>query len=306
VAAAHCATRPNTRDLRAALAFADEACILDSTFVPAQILQASLQIQLVRNAGARVSEGAAKDLALRCIRAAPRLAASKALDATLATVLEHDWDRADLRYAELTLALPANQEARLGFATNLAVRRRFAEAQTVIDAAEAIERTPQVLQAQAYLHIWQGEFEAAAVLHDEILTHPGFQYPTTMMQALVVGMMLRDETHMRTLVETIEPELSHVYRNFLAVCVAASTRDNGALTAAHTQLAAAAEAGQALWYHVALVDGYVGDAKSAAFHLGRAIDFRENGIKNAAVAPCFSRVRDDPLFRTQLGRLNLD
>jgi tetratricopeptide (TPR) repeat protein len=304
VAAAHCAAQPNTRDLRAALARADEACTLDSTFMPAQILRASLQIQLVRNAAAPVTEGVS-DLALRCVRAAPRLATSKALDAMLATVLEHDWERADLRHSEITSVLPANQEARLGFAINLAVRGRFAEAQTAIDSAAAIERSPQMLQAQAYLHIWQGEFESAANLQDEILTHPGFQFPTTLMQAMVVGMMLRDDTRMRALLGMIEPELSQDYRHFLAACVAASTRDSGALSTAYKQLAAAAESGDGLWYHVALLDGYVGDAKNAALHLGRAIDLRENGIRNTAVAPCFAAVRDDPQFRTQLRRLNL-
>jgi hypothetical protein len=305
VAAAHRAGRPNTHDLRTALAFADEACTLDPTFMPAQILHASLQIQLARNAGARVSEGSAKDLALQCVRTAPRLATSKALDATLATVFEHDWERADLRYSEITSALPANQEARLGYATNLAVRRRFTEAQAVINAAAAIERTPHLMQAQAYLHIWKGEFDAAALLQDEILTHPGFQYPTTVMQAMVVGMMLRDDGRMHALLGMIEPEISCIYRNFLQACVAASTRDSIALSTAHKRLAAAAESGQGLWYHVALLDGYVGDAKNAGVHLGRAIDRSENGIKNAGVAPCFAPVRDDPQFRRQLSRLNL-
>ena len=305
VAAVYAATRPNTRDLRAALAHADEACAVESTFMPAQILRASLQIQLARNAGATITEGGAKDLALQCVRAAPRLATSKALDATLASVVEHDWERADLRYSEIIAALPANMEARIGLATNLGVRGRFVEAQTAIDGAATIERNPQVQQAQAYLHIWKGEFEAAAMLHDEILTDPEFQYPTSVMQAMVVGMMLRDNKRMRAVLELIEPEMSRRHRNFLAACLAASTRDSGALATAHKELAAAAECGEALWYHVALVDGYVGDACNAALNLGRAIDRREYGIRNTAVAPCFGPVRDDPRFRTQLSRLNL-
>jgi TolB-like protein len=305
VAAAYGATRPNTRDLRAALDHANEACTLDSSFMPAQILRASLQIQVLSYAGASVTEGLAKDVARQCVRDAPRLATSKALDATLAAVLENDWERSDLRYGEITSALPANLEARLGFASNLALRGRFTDAQKVIDDAAAIERPPQVLQAQAYLHIWQGNFEAAALLQDEILTHSGFQYPTTIMQAMVVGMMLRDDTRMHALLEKIEPELSPVYRNCLAMCAAASTRDAGALMTARKQLTAAAECGEALWYHVALLDGYVGDAKNAVLHLRRAIDLRENGINNAAVAPGFAPVRDDPQFRSQLSRLNL-
>jgi len=229
VAAAHGAARPNTRDLRAALAHADEACTLDSTFMPARVLRASLQIQLLRNAGARVTEGGAKDSAQSCVRAAPRLATSKALDASLATVLEHDWERADLRFAEITSALPADLEARLGFATNLAARGRFAEAQTAIDSAAAIERTPQLLQAQAYLHIWKGEFESAAILQDEILTHPGFQYPTTVMQAMVVGMMLRDETRMHALLGMIEPEIAHLPQFSGGVRHSVDTRQRGAV-----------------------------------------------------------------------------
>src|ERR1022692_1123649 len=43
----------------------------------------------------------------------------------------------------------------------------------------------------------------------------------------------------------------------------------------------------------------------AAEHLGRAIDLRENGIQNAAVAPCFAPVRKDSHFRAQVSRLNL-
>ena len=305
IAAVHCAAQPNTRDLTKALARADEACAMDATFMPARILHASLQIQLVRIAGGCVTERGAKDLALRSVAAAPRLAISKALDAELATVIEHDWERADLRYSEIMAALPANQAARLGLATNLAVRRQFTAAQATIDAAAALERTPHVLQAQAYLHIWRGEFEAAALLQEEVLTHPGFQYPTNIMQAMVVGMMLRDHTRMRDLLKVIEPEMSPLYRNFVEACVAASKRDSGALATAHKKLAAAAESGQGLWYHVALFDGYVGDAERAASHLSRAIDLRENGIKNSAVAPCFASVRDDPRFRTQMERLNL-
>jgi hypothetical protein len=125
------------------------------------------------------------------------------------------------------------------------------------------------------------------------------------MQAMVVGMMLRDRTRMRALLGMIEPEMSPLYRNFVEACADVSKRNSGALSAAHKRLAAAAESGQGLWYHVALFDGYVGDAKRAASHLGRAIDLRENGIKNAGVAPCFASVRDDPLFRAQLSRLSL-
>jgi TolB-like protein len=305
VAAVYAATRPNTLDLRAALAHADDACAVESTFMPAQILRASLQIQLACNAGASSTEGGSNALALQCVRSAPRLATGKALDATLASVIEHDWERADLRYSEISSALPANLEARIGLATSLGLRRRFVEAQSAIDAAATIERNPQVLQAQANLHIWRGEFEAAATLHDEILTHPEFQYPTSVMQAMVVGMMLRDNKRMRAVLELIEPEMSPRHRNFVATCVAASTRDSGALATAHKQLTAAAESGEARWYHVALLDGYVGDARSAALNLGRAIDRREYGIRNAAVAPCFAPVRDSQQFRRQLNRLNL-
>ena len=49
------------------------------------------------------------------------------------------------------------------------------------------------------------------------------------MQAMVVGMMLRDETRIRALLEPIDPEPLHAYRNFMAACLAASTRDSGTL-----------------------------------------------------------------------------
>ena len=62
VAAAHCATRPNARDLRAALAHVDEACALDPSFLPAQILRASLQIQLFRYAGTYKPRGGPRAL----------------------------------------------------------------------------------------------------------------------------------------------------------------------------------------------------------------------------------------------------
>jgi TolB-like protein len=305
VAAAQRGANPNAQDLRAALTHADEACTLDSTFVPAQILRASLQIQLVRYASGSITEQGAKGLALQCIRAAPRLATSKALDALVSTVFDHDWERADRRYAEIISALPACLGAWTDSATNLSVRRRYEEAQSAIDGASAIERSPQVLQAQAYLHIWKGEYEPAALLHDRILAHREFQFPTAVMQAMVVGLMLRDETRMRALIERFDPETLHACRYFMAACVAASTRQSDALSTAHAELAAAAESGHAMWYHVALLDGYMGDALKAALHLGRAIDYREPPVKNAAVAPCFGAVRDDPRFRAQLSRLNL-
>jgi TolB-like protein len=305
VAAAQRAAYPNSLDIRAALAYADEACTLDPTFVPAQILRASLQIHLVRNAGARITEGGARSLALQCIQAAPRLATSKALDAFLSILFDYDWERADLRYSEIISALPASLGAWTGSAINLSVRKRYAESQSAIDGASAIERNPQVLQAQAYLHIWKGEFERAALLQDTILTYPEFQYPTALMQAMVVGLMLRDESRMRALIELFAPETLQNYRYFMAACVAASTRDSGALATAHTQLAAAAEAGQAMWCHVALLDGYAGDASNAALHLGKAIDHREHAAKNAAVAPCFAAVREDRQFQAQLSRMKL-
>jgi hypothetical protein len=150
-----------------------------------------------------------------------------------------------------------------------------------------------------------GEFESAARIQDEILTNAEFQFPTAIMQAMVVGMMLRDEDRMHALLKLIEPGMRRVYRNVLAACVAASKRDDAAFSDAHRKLAVAAASGEALWYHVALMDGYAGDAKRAAEHLGRAIDLRENGIQNAWVAPCFTHVRGDPHFQAQVARLNL-
>ena len=305
VAAAHAAARPNTHDLRTALARADEACTLDETFVPAHILRASLQIQLARNSGGSVTRASTEACAKQCVAAAPRLATGKALDAMLATMIDYDWARADLRYSEITAALPADLHARVDSAKCLAIRRRFVEAQAAIDAAAAIELTAPLQQAQANLHIWKGEFETAANIQDKILTHAEFQYPTTLMQAMVVGMMLRDEERMQALLGLIEPEMQHVYRHILAACLAASKHDGQALGEAHRQLSAAAEAREALWYHVALLDGYAGDAQGAAEHLSRAIDLKEYGIQNAWVAPCFAQVRGDPRFQAQVSRLNL-
>lgn len=305
VGAARLATRPHAPHMQAALAKADEACTLDPGFLPARTLKASLQLQLGRIAGVSMQQAAAHAVAQECIRAAPQLATSKALDALLATTADNDWARADRRYAEITTALPANLSARWNAAITLSLRGRFDEAQIALDGAAAIDDAPQVMQAQAYLHIWKGEFEIAAKIQDEILTHPGFEFPTTVMQAMVVGLMLRDEARMHALLDAIEPGMPLVYRNFLEACLGASTNDSATLTAAHRRLTAAAKAGEALWYHVALLDGYVGNPAGAAEHLGRAIDRYENGTQNAAVAPCFQRVREDRRFQAQLRRLNL-
>jgi TolB-like protein len=305
VGAARAATRPNTQHLRAALAQAEEACTLDPSFIPARTLVASLQLQLGRIAGVSPQRATAHAFARDCIRAAPQLATSKALDALLATTVDNDWTRADRRYAEITTALPANLSARWSSAITLSLRGRFDAAQAALDEAAAIDDAPQVMQARAYLHIWKGEYETAAKIQDAILAHPDFQFPTTVMQAMVVGLMLRDQARMNTLFDSIEPEMPLVYRSFLEACRAATMDDGAALASAHRRLTTAAVAGEALWYHVALLDGYVGNAAGAAEHLGYAIDRYENGTQNAAVAPCFQRVRDDPRFRTQLRRLNL-
>jgi hypothetical protein len=62
---------------------------------------------------------------MRSILSPSRLASTKALDAMLATTIDHDWDRAEQRYAEIICTLPANLEARVGSAINHGMCRRF-------------------------------------------------------------------------------------------------------------------------------------------------------------------------------------
>jgi TolB-like protein len=295
-------TDPSLHD---ALHAFDEALAIDPGLVPALAFKglALMQADSHRAWLHPHVQAVVRALSRRCDDEAPNLVSSAMLHGLIGRN-DCAWDRIDRRLSAAVAHHPSAVAARLQLAGNLTLRRRFDEAQDTLEPVEGLERSLEADRAIASTRLWSRDFAGAIARFDAmLLTEPGHVYAS--MMRFMAAVYSCDSLAARRYERAMPLELHAKYAAFVTGCIAA-IEDHEALARAKRE-EVAREAGDArlAWYHVAMLDGLLGNAEGAAANLARSFEHHESTCTLGAVDPSFDRVRGDARFRAAVRAMDL-
>jgi adenylate cyclase len=299
------------QSMRRAIAHFGEAIAEDSTFAPAYAALAEAHVWLYSGLGimpAKETVPRARWAIDKAVQLDPALADAHKVRALIA--MNHDWDRAGAEEA-LTRALqlgPGSAAAHLWNAWRLVVlERRHDEA--LLELQEAERLNPLDLQVKTqigYVHHFQHDADRAIEQFERVLAlEPSFAFAH-----YALGDAYTQRGHYdRAIAEyTRSIELGGRSANHIAVLGHAYAR-SGNMAKANEHLAeltARAAQGHVSPMWMALVHLGLADLEGVFLWLNRAFEERDGSLVLITVAVEFDAVRDDPRFKSLVGRMGLD
>jgi TolB-like protein len=283
----------------------DEALRLDASLLPASAHKGLGLVQAEQHT-AWLREDVQREvrrIARQCAVEGAGLISSAMLDGLIGRN-DCDWQRADLRLGSAVASNPSAVAVRLLHAGNLTLRRRFDEAAAMLAPVAGLERSVEADKTIAAARLWSGDFAGAIERFDQVLAvEPTHVYAGMMrFMAAVYG---GDAVAARQYYAALTPVVRGKYDAFLQGCLAILAGDVGAARSHRATVEAGAASARLAWYHVAMLDGMLGDAGPAADNLARSFAKREATCSLGAVDPSFRRVRDTPRFRSLLRAMGL-
>jgi Tfp pilus assembly protein PilF len=292
--------------MKQAVGLLEEAIAIAPDFVPARAALAVMRFycDLWLRGEARRDSAAVQKLIAQCVAEAPGIAATQ-FGVGLLGSANCEWDASDTAYRQVLAALPSETRARGNLALNLMVRRRFDEAQQMIEVSRGLETEQATMHTQMGLHVLKGEVEHTVAIADKMLLSEPRNPVALFFKADALGFDARDEARTRAAIEQMDPLQQNSSRLYLDACVAVASGDTSRIRCARDNLVAAAETGGAEWFHVVQVDAVLGDSIAGTRHMKLAIDNREAAVQNVSAMPRLASLRRDEAFRAQVRRLNL-
>ncbi|MEO6749732.1 MAG: hypothetical protein ABI294_09090 [Casimicrobiaceae bacterium] len=301
-------SRMSVDSLRVAASLADEALAIDPEFAPAHVARATAAAHTYQyfHNGDPEQYARVRRLAAECVERAPQLATTQLLDARLAVHYDFDWSRGDRLYGDLLAALPSDATARVHLANAQGIRGQFDTAQQTVSVARDLDRSLNLIQIQAGIHLWRREYAPALEHFDRMLAITPQQGFASVSKVGLLGLLLRDAERTRAHAASMDGDLRKLFGPFADACAACASGDSARFDDARHQVARYAEGGRGLFYHAAMLDAAAGDVDAAIGHLDEAIT-RGRGelVVHARVEPVFDALRGDSRFHAQLARLNL-
>jgi hypothetical protein len=285
----------------------EEACAIEPGFVPARaglaVMRFNYQLYL-RQDQAR-AQGDVKKLLDQCMVEAPQIAVTQYANGLFASAFDRNWERSDGAYRQVLAALPSDVKARGNLAINLMVRRRFDEAQQLIDVSRGLEGEQGMFLTRMALHVLQGDATQTIAAADQMLAVAPRQPQALFFKADALGFDLRDEVLTRATIEQMDPMQRTRSGPYLDACIAVASSNSENILHARDALIAAAKAGSGDWFQVVQVDAVLGDAVAGTRHLQLAIDHNEASVQICAAVPRLAALRHNKDFAAQVRRLNL-
>ncbi|MEO8303995.1 MAG: hypothetical protein ABI724_07735 [Betaproteobacteria bacterium] len=307
VRAAQLSAQPSPENLKQAVNLLEEACAIEPGFMPARasLALARFYCQLWLRLEVKQGVGEVKTLIDQCLADAPQLAATQYADGVFASAHDRDWERSDNAYRYILAALPSDVKVRGNLATNLMVRRRFDEAQSLLDVSRGLESSLGGLQGELAFHFLKGDVGRLLGVIDRMLAIEPRHALALFFRADALGFDMRDEASTRATIEMMDPLQQNSSRPYLDACIAVASNDTGNIERARDKLVEAAKGGIGDWFQVVQLDAVLGDADAGTRHLELAVDHHEPSAQNCAAVPRLEVLRRDKRFQAQVRRLNL-
>jgi len=291
--------------MASALRSFDEALDGDPTLVPARaykglaLLQSDHQTAWLQADVQRT----VRELSARCDAEGGRLVSSALLSGLIGRN-DCDWDRVDRRLTTTVASNPSAVAARLLLAGNLTLRRKFEGARDALAPVEGLERSLEADKAIAHALLWSRDYAGAIARFDVILRdEPDHMYASLM--RFMAAIYQADAAAAERYGKAISPALRAPYDTFIEGCRSAIEGRDADARALREEVERRADDARLAWYHVAMLDGLLGDAGAAALHLARSHERHEGTCSLGAVDPSFDKVRGDARFRAAVRAMGL-
>jgi TolB-like protein len=288
-----------------AIASFDEALRVDREFLPAlaqrgiALLHVDHQTGWLRDDVQRE----VRDISLRCADETPDLVSGVMLDGLVGRY-ECAWDRIDRRLERSLARNPAAVGLRHLYAGNLTLRREFDRAAEVIAPLDGLDRSVESERQMAAASLWRRDFDAAIARFDAILARePSHVYANAM--RFMAAIYRRDRAFAARCYRDMDAAVRDTYGPFLRGCLSAIDGDGAAARASRAEVATRAAASRLGWYHVAMIDGLLGDSAGATENLARSFARREATCSLGAVDPSFDAVRASRPFQDLVRSMGL-
>ena len=284
----------------------DEALRIDPKFLPAEPLRlriASRQLthgDTTRDAAARL-----RDDGQRCAARAPDLLQTRLMRAQMATFMDYDWTEVPRQLLPMLDALPAEASIRTLLAYGHAMQRQSATTRELLAPVLDLDLSANTCNFVATACLAERDYAGALGHYDRALALSPTNVYSHLKKAFVVGAYQRDTRRGAELVRTMPEPVRRRYGSMLGGCFAAIDGNAKDAREARARAADDAAAGNGSWFHVACIDGLLGDAGSCAANVAKSRDAFDNRASLAAVEPCLDPVRDHPAMRAVIGSMNL-
>jgi TolB-like protein/phage terminase Nu1 subunit (DNA packaging protein) len=284
----------------------DEALRIDPALLPAEPLRVRIAARQIahgnteREAAARV-----RSAARRCAQRAPDLLQTRLMNAGMAIFMDYAWEEVPPQLLPMVHALPAESSIRTMLAYGHAVQRDSAKARELLAPVLGLDISSHACNFVATTCLADRDYAGALAYYDQALAMSPANAYSHLKKAFVVGAYQRDTRRAADLVGAMPDPVRQRYGPMLAGCFAAVDGDVAAARTARARAAADAAAGNASWFHVACIDGLLGDADASAASVAKSRDAYDNRASLAAVEPCLDAVRGHPAMRTVVGSMNL-
>jgi TolB-like protein len=284
----------------------DEALRIDPGFLPAEPLRLRIAArQLTHGNTAREAAARLRNEAHRCALRAPDLLQTRLLNGQMANFMDYAWAEVPRQLLPMLQALPAESGIRTMIAYSHAVQRQSSEARELLEPVLDLDISSNTCNFVATALLAERDYTGALAHYDRALTLSPANVYSHLKKAFVVGAYQRDTKHGAELVQGMPEPVRQRYGSMLGGCFAAIEGDTKAARAARARAAADATEGNGSWFHVACIDGLLGDARASAASVARSRDAFDNRASLAAVEPCLDPVRDHPAMRAVIRSMNL-
>lgn len=284
----------------------EEALRIDPNFLPAEPLRLRIAARHLTH-GNTAPEAAARlrSEARRCAARAPDLLQTRLMNGQMANFMDYAWDEVPRQLLPMLQALPAESGIRTMIAYSHAVQRRSTEARELLAPVRDLDISSNTCNFIATALLAERDFDGALAHYDRALALSPANVYSHLKKAFVVGAYQRDTKQGAELVRAMPEPVRQRYGSMLGGCFAAVDGDTQTARTARAQAATDATAGNGSWFHVACIDGLLGDARACAASVGRSRDAFDNRASLAAVEPCLDPVRGHPAMRAVIGSMNL-
>ena len=306
VKAVQLAAQPSPENIRNGIDLLEQACAIEPGFAPARASLAVMRLYChvwLRDQSPQ-GVGVAKSLIEQCLTEAPHLAATQFVNGVFAAH-DRDWDRSDTAYRKVLEALPSDLKSRGNLAVNLMVRRRFDEAQQMLDISRGLQASLGSLHNDLVLCILKGDVDAGLAAAEKMLLLEPRHPIALFFKVDMLGFAVRDEARTLAAIEQMDPMQRSSNKPYFDACLAVASGDTARIHRARDDMVDAATRGKGDWVHVVLVDAVLDDADAAVRHMELAIGHNEGGVQNCAALPSLAKLRRDKRFAAQIRRLNL-
>ncbi len=284
----------------------DEALRIDPGFLPAEPLRLRIAFrQLSHGDTTRASAARLRSEGRRCAAQAPDLLQTRLMCAQMATFMDYAWAEPPRQLLPMLDALPAEASIRTLLACGHAMQRQSATTRELLAPVLDLDVSSNTCNFIATTRLAERDYASALDHYDRALALSPTNVYSHLKKALVVGAYQRDTRRGAELVRRMPDAVRQRYGTMLGGCFAAVDGNLGVAREARARAADDAAAGNGSWFHVACIDGLLGDAKSCAANVAKSRDAFDNRASMAAVEPCLDPVRDHPAMRAVIRSMNL-